>query len=413
MNRVHRKGVDISTAFSTAMKRLRYSASRTEGPVSGPGDTGHVSSHGRRNTHPPSRIPFFSRIWIEKTLLSIAQLGFRLAEPIVSRLRYYFTEGLRQEILQGLQTGNDALAARLDRIEGLSQEILQELQTGNDALVRIEQYTSATARRIAINCDNGEVLVSTGVGFVICAADDPALLACLIDTGELELGTRILIQKLLKPGDVYVDVGANIGMHTLAAARAMQGRGKIIAFEPFEPTTRMLAKSLWMNGFSGIAEIHQVAVSNVTGRQNLYLGATSGHHSLFRLEDMPRGFSQEPVEVPLVRLDEIIPSDQMVDLLKIDAEGAELEVIEGGESLITSNPDIALIVEFGPSHLRRRGQTPKQWIEAFTKLGLNYRAINAYSGVLEVWPIERLERVESVNLFFSRDNSKAWSRLAA
>lgn len=452
MNRIHRKGVDIGIAFSTVAKRLSYSASQTE---TEPAEAGNVAVHGGQESeyaHKPA--PLFSRLWIRKTLWTFALWGFRVAkpflEPIAIIVRHYFTEELRQGILQEIQrttdvtvlelrARNEAVTARLDgaeehltaRLDGVVKEVqirhealtarldgvVKELRVRNDDLAarleRTEQYSYATARRVAVSCGPGEVLIKTDLGFVMCAASDYSLLACLIDTGELERGTRILIQRFLRPGDVYVDVGANIGMHTLAAAKAMQGEGKIIAFEPFKPTTEMLEKSVWINGFSGIVEIHQAAVSNVAGHENLYLGITSGHHSLFELDDASRGPSREPVEVPLVRLDQVIAPGQRIDLLKIDAEGAELEVIEGGASLVASNPDIALIVEFGPSHLRRRDQRPEQWLGTFTGLGLSYRAINAYSGALEEWSVEQLEQVDSVNLFFSRDNSRAWSRLTA
>ena len=89
-------------------------------------------------------------------------------------------------------------------------------------------------------------------------------------------------------------------MHTLAAARVLEGKGKIIAFKLFEHTSRLLEKSVWINGFANIAEIHQAAVANVTGHQNLFLGKTCGHHSLFPLNST-NGVEQE-VKVPLVRL---------------------------------------------------------------------------------------------------------------
>jgi FkbM family methyltransferase len=248
------------------------------------------------------------------------------------------------------------------------------------------------------------------VGFLLCSASDYALLSCLLDSGELERGTRVLIQKYLRPGDVYIDVGANIGIHTLAAARAMQGQGKIIAFEPFEPTMRMLEKSIWMNGFSSITEFHQAAVSNTTGKQKLFIGATSGHHSLFVLEPSLNN-AQDSVEVPLVRLDGVIASGQRIDLMKIDVEGSELNVIEGGTSLIACNSDIALIVEFGPSHLRRTGHTPSQWFKLFNQLGLDYRVINNETGVLEKWSLNEMKRAESINLFMAFPESAAWGRL--
>jgi len=292
--------------------------------------------------------------------------------------------------------------------------VLNTLKEYHDSLAIklsvVTDYTGCIARRIAINCDGGELLIRTSVGFLLCGAADHALVACLLDTGELELGTRLLIQRYLRSGDVYIDVGANIGMHTLAAAQAMDGKGKIIAFEPFEATAHMLQKSMWMNGFSTITEIHQAAVSNVTGRQHLFIGMTSGHHSLISLDPLS-GHVGESVEVPVVRLDEVLASSQHIDLIKIDAEGSELAVIEGAISLIKNNPNIALIVEFGPSHLQRTGHTSTQWFNAFSALGLDCMVINAGTGLLESMPMEDISKVESANLFFAKENSLAWRRL--
>jgi FkbM family methyltransferase len=428
MKKIHRAGVDIGIAFSSGVKRMAVSAPRLS-----PTET-DITSESPSNTASDPRaavpVPISLRARIKGALRKVARYAYRsikpVFRPIAFRTRHYITDGLRHEIQQEIQRASAATvqdirqeiqrvsAATVQELQAARESLWQALQIQNDALVprldRIEQYSGAAARRVAVNCNDGEVLVRTEVGYVICAANDHSLLSVLIDNGDLEVGTRLLIQKFLKPGDFFVDVGANVGMHTLAAGRAMQGQGKIIAFEPFESTKRMLEKSLSMNGFSSIAEVHQAAVSNVSGYQSLYLGAGSGLHSLFP-QDAPRNVSQVTVEVPLVRLDEIIPPGQKIDLLKIDAEGAELDVIQGGVSLISGNPDIALIVEFGPSHLCRTGHTPKEWFEAFTRLGFNYRVINASSGVLENCSVEQLEQVYSVNLFFAREDSQAWRRL--
>ncbi|WP_175763250.1 FkbM family methyltransferase [Burkholderia ambifaria] len=279
-------------------------------------------------------------------------------------------------------------------------------------LDRIEIYSHATARRVAVNCGNGAVLVRTEAGFVLCGENDHALLACLLESGELERGTRLLIEKFVQPGNCFVDVGANIGLHTLAAARSMQGQGKIIAFEPFGPTKALLERSVWMNGFSSLVEIHQAAVSNETGHHKLFLGATSGHHSLFPLDER-MSTDAEPVEVSVVRLDDIILATQKVDLLKIDAEGAELQVIESAAGLIERNAELAIIVEFGPAHLERTQIAPRDWLNAFAAHGLQYRAINSVSGKLEHWSMEDLIACDSINLLFGRKDAGFWERLDA
>jgi len=289
-------------------------------------------------------------------------------------------------------------------------ELYQEVLSYRDQLNRIEQYSFSSVRRVALNCALGEVLVRTEVGYVLCSASDHALLTCLIETGDLERGTRFFIERFLRPGDVFIDVGANVGLHTLAAARAMRGVGKIIAFEPFEPTKRLLEKTVWINGFSDMTEVHQAAVSNATGNHVFFLGETSGHHSLFPLNSSLISSSSQ-VEVPLIRLDQAIHVDQRVDLIKIDVEGAELEVLESATSVIQQNFNIGLIVEFGPSHLKRTNHTVQQWLSAFTELELSYRVINSLTGELEEWSLSQLENTYSVNLFFARENSSAWDRL--
>jgi FkbM family methyltransferase len=304
---------------------------------------------------------------------------------------------------------------RLDRqqrviFDGMLDE-LALARTDNQAAVatlrpimeRLEQYSYASARRVAVGC-TGDVLVRSEAGYILCAGSDHSVLSTLIDSGELERGTRLLIESLLRPGDCFVDVGANIGMHTLAAGRAMHRTGTIHAFEPFEATRLLLQQSVWMNGLAGMTVIHSAAASDRTGTQTLFLGASSGHHSL-----VPLGQDGAHTEVQTVRLDDVVTVP--VTLLKIDAEGVELDVLAGARQLIADNEDIALIVEFGPSHLMRTGHTTAGWLAQFSALGLVWRSIDAVSGRLSEPTLAVLEAADSTNLFLARPGACCWSRL--
>lgn len=384
---------------------------------------------------------------IKQTLRFIAKHAYRclkpLIKPIAFRTRQYFLAGfndmsanfaqqqqattgallsklnsLEHQIASILATQRTA-AEQIDRLTSFQQEVpadlLQQIKRIEEftraqqevpadllqQIKRIEDYTYASARRIAVNCGPDEIMIRSEIGFVLCSASDHALIAILLEAGELEPGTRILIQRLLKPGDVYIDIGANIGMHMLAAAQAMQGCGKIIGFEPFGPTKALIDKTMWINGYSDIAETHQLAVSNKSGTQSLNLGATSGHHSLFKL-NTPSALAKPPVKVDLISLDEIVSPGQVVHLLKIDAEGAELDIIDGATRLLKNNPQIKLIVELGLSHLERTDHNVEDWLEKFTNLGFDYQIINANSGELEAYSIGELEAAGSVNLFLSK-----------
>lgn len=115
----------------------------------------------------------------------------------------------------------------------------------------------------------------------------------------------------------------------------------------------------------------------------------------------------------MVRIDDVVPATQKVDLLKIDAEGAELQVMESAAGLIERNAELAIIVEFGPAHLERTGVAPGDWLKAFAARGLQYRAIDSVSGKLEHWDMEKLLACDSINLLFGRKDAGVWRRLDA
>jgi len=320
-------------------------------------------------------------------------------------------ESIREEVLRS----QEATAAELRVVMNESREVLRSaaedyVSSEFSRLDRLEQLANVSARRVAVHSDQDRILLKSEVGYVLCADSDHAVLAGLLDTGELERGTRLLIERFVGRGDVFVDVGAHLGLLSLAAARAMHGQGKIFAFEPFPNTRAMLKRSFWLNGFAEMIEVHGAAVSNRIGETKLFLGATSGHHSIFAL-DVPGRHEASPIEVPMVTLDSALPNGLTVDLLKIDAEGAELNIIEGARSVLASNLDIALVVELGPSHLRRVGHSLDHWLGAFAEIGFVYRAINPDTGVLEDVTKEQLGLAESTNLFFARTRSSAWKKL--
>lgn len=434
MKTIKREGIDVGIALSATSKRMQSAGSvlpEDAHQADLPADSQPTGS-----AQPVAQESYVNGVnikaKIKRALRFIAKHGYRnlkpLIKPVAFRIRQYFVTGFSDQsakIAHQQQAATDSLFTRMAALEyhvatiAAGQHLVAEhiKQLSNAAhetsempevpqelleqIKRIEDYTYASARRVAVNCGPDELMIRSVIGFVLCSASDHALIATLLEAGELEPGTRQLIHKILKPGDVYIDVGANIGMHMLAAAQAMQGSGKIIGFEPFGPTKALIDKTMWINGFSAITETHQLAVSNKSGSQSLNLGATSGHHSLFKL-DTPAALAKPPVQVDLISLDEIIRPDQVVHLLKIDAEGAELDVIAGAKRLLKYNPQIKLIVELGLSHLERTGHTVEDWLEKFSRLGFDYQVINADSGELETYSIEELKATGTVNLFFSR-----------
>lgn len=382
--------------------------------------------------------PLFERISTEiratRDLLREELIGVqhayqeRVAERLLPLLERISTEinSSRELLRHELITAQAQFEQRIEAMEARSEQRLLALaadmrqSTPLAAMAAhitprfdvLEQYAYATARRVIIPCGPDRVLIKTEAGFVLCPVSDLSIIACLADTGDLERGTRVLIQRLLEPGAVFVDVGANLGIHTLAAATAMHGQGKIVAFEPFDTTCRLLEETVRINGHAGITQIHQAAVSDQAGQHALYLGKSSGHHSLYALaqEDAT---DVAPVAVRTVRLDEVLGQRAPVTLIKIDAEGAELEVLRGAAATVAANPEIGLIVEFGMSHLTRNHEDAGHWLAQFESLGLEYRAIDPATGALECWSLAQLAAVDSINLFFARPGAAIWNKAEA
>lgn len=450
MTSIKRNGVDMGVALSLASRRLL--ARRSTQPVATP-PTDFVDAvlFSVEASSAPPRTTTMIRHHLKRILRRLARDTYRVARPfarpVLFRLREYFSSGIRHEMLSEfaklqvqhssssisqemltelvklqeqqleLQAEQQEYKAqvmqklqRLTHLANAQSSLLQKFlsnqlsqEKAGPQLDRIEQYALLDVNRVAISSGPEETLVKTTVGYVLCDAKDHALLANLMEAGELEPGTRKLIERLVQPGDVFVDIGANIGMHTIAAARAMSGKGRIIAFEPFEPTRKLLERNLWLNGFSDISQISHYALSDSKRVDTLHLGATSGHHSLYEL-DTPSFTPNSSVEISTITLDEFLADPLQIKLLKIDAEGAEIDIVKGARQTILANPQMFMIVELGLAHLKRNSIALKDWIEHFTSLDLVFSVINEQTGELEDWSIEQLANTESVNLLFHRPN---------
>lgn len=401
-NKILRSNVDIEKSINAAVAQVKV------------GQTKQVGLAGRSALGANVK-PSWIRRWMSKAFQRMLPLLKAVLTPLREFMNFPVANTLAQMEARNASSF-DSISERLSLIEMTlgtrtpvdvvhTDPVSQWLQQ----LTRIEAYSQAAARRTVINCGDGRVLVKSSVGYVMCSTQDTLILACLVDTGELEQGTRLLIEHIVRPSGTFIDVGANIGLHTLAAARAMRGLGKVVAFEPFSGTRALLTESVFINGFSQMVEIHEAAVASQSGAKVLYLGKTSGHHSLYPLESGQES-EQKTVQVALVTLSDVVSPHERVDLIKIDVEGAELDVLESARPLIEANPELALIVEFGPSHLMRTGCDVADWFAAFSALGLTYQAIDPVSGALRPASQEQLETVESTNLLFARPDSPVWTR---
>jgi hypothetical protein len=136
-----------------------------------------------------------------------------------------------------------------------------------------------------------------------------------------------------------------------------------------------------------------------------------GHSSLIRGDALSAATATE-IEVEVSPLDDLVEQRERVDVVKIDVEGAELAVLEGMTRVIAENPELAIIAEFGPSHLKATHIAPEQWFSAFRDRGFDAAVIDELSAECRPIDLGKLVDVESVNILFGRRDSSVLTRVS-
>jgi FkbM family methyltransferase len=163
-----------------------------------------------------------------------------------------------------------------------------------------------------------------------------------------------LCRRLLREGMTVVDVGANVGFLARQFCRRVGPSGKVFAFEP-DPFTFEFLKFNTCS-FSNI-QVTQCAISDNHEPAVLHINSIAGTgNSLLNKTD-----SSASVSVPCISLDEFLDqaSKPTVSVIKIDVEGAELNVLRGMKQTIARLPDLQLIIEYCPKNLRGSGVDPR------------------------------------------------------
>ncbi|MBC8106377.1 MAG: FkbM family methyltransferase [Anaerolineae bacterium] len=174
--------------------------------------------------------------------------------------------------------------------------------------------------------------------------------------GLYELDTARLIKRLLKPGDHFVDCGANIGYFTLMAAQCVAASGKVDAFEPQAANFQRLSENLRRNNLLDPVRLHAMALSDREGTVELFRPTENvdnhGTSSMFPdPEWQSRAAGTDAVatttQVRTARLDEVLAGSKP-KLIKIDVEGAEPLVASGMSGLLSGDSPPKIILEFNP-----------------------------------------------------------------
>jgi FkbM family methyltransferase len=191
-----------------------------------------------------------------------------------------------------------------------------------------------------------------GAEFVVPTGDVtvvPSLIA-----GDYERAEFEALERRLHRGMTVVDVGANIGLHTVFLASRVSPGGRVLALEPEPANFGYLEANVQRNGLTNV-ELFMVGAGARGGTLRLHLvpGTVGGHTAA----EIDGGSS---IDVEVVRLDDLLRDKvTRIDLMKLDVEGYEAQVLDGfRETLARDRP--LLLIEFSPPLLRRCGTRPEE-----------------------------------------------------
>jgi len=211
------------------------------------------------------------------------------------------------------------------------------------ALVRLESL----AERV-VPLGERVLALTQGGQRIFLDAGDLGITPHIALTGMWEPSVERLLRRLLRPGQSAVEIGANMGYHTLVMAAAIGPTGRLHAFEAHPRTASLLAATIAINGLGAVITLHAQAALDRAGEVTFAEHPT--HCGAFHLaaRQTTPDFTGR-LTVPAIVLDEMLAELPAIHLLRIDAEGSEPLALRGAANLMARSPELILMAEWSPA----------------------------------------------------------------
>ncbi len=202
-------------------------------------------------------------------------------------------------------------------------------------------WLKAWWKRLTNVMRNRDVTIARGVGAGLRFNTGDSAVSFVMGTHDPL--TQLALKLLLKPGMTFYDVGANVGFFSIIAARLTAPGGRVVAFEPLAENARAIVHNAQLNDFTHL-EVRQVALGGADGEASFSLSAEPTWGKLTSVGKKPDQYTGDTV-VPVRRLDGLIEQAGLPapDVMKIDVEGAELEMLAGAERTLRERRPVLLI----------------------------------------------------------------------
>jgi FkbM family methyltransferase len=222
----------------------------------------------------------------------------------------------------------------------------------------------------------------------------------ILTQGDIEAAERAFVRERLQPGDVFFDIGANLGLFTLTAAQCVGPTGHVYAFEPSSREAALLEENIRLNGFDNVTIVRE-ALSDHVGEAEFVVATDGGTNSLAR-NTHPEQILQKIDIVRLNTLDEFVAQHGIdrIAMMKIDVEGGECAVLRGGAGLFQRADAPITLSEFCDLTANGFGSSGRDLFDIWTSYGYTLYSLqpSAQSGRIELTAAQRQESYHFANL---------------
>lgn len=239
-------------------------------------------------------------------------------------------------------------------------------------LARLAYFVISRLRRLARR-DHGAEVRRGGINWSLDLREGIDFAIYL--TGYFEPRTVAAYGRLLTPGSVAVDIGANMGAHTLHLSSCVGRDGRVLAFEPtaeaYYRLTRNIAINPELSGRIKAVQAMLVAAPDAALEPAVY--ASWPLRSPSNAHDLHLGVALSTEGAHISTLDDAVAAAELdrVDLIKLDVDGHELDVLRGARTILKRHRPI-IVMELSPYTIEERGQDPSELIALLQDRGYRF-----------------------------------------
>ncbi len=200
----------------------------------------------------------------------------------------------------------------------------------------------------------------------------------LIDPNDLVMAPQLIVYRQWEPDlsryfsynahkdTVFVDVGANFGYFTclVGSKIGVNGLGKVYAFEPNPKLYSLLENNKFINWSMCPIEAYKIAVGAAEQLVQLHIPLNRAANATLSASTFA---NTNQIDVMMRRLDDVIPHNQTVDLMKIDVEGHEYGVLKGAANVIARSPNLRIVIEWSLEQMVDAGCSAEQMLDLFAE----------------------------------------------